>query len=95
MGHRVELEEIEKSINKIFKLKDCLVILMEKKIFPFQSLSLITDNKKINEQILEKKLRKKLPKYMIPHNSIYVKKFKLNNNGKLDRKYYKNLKFNV
>ncbi|WP_161969441.1 D-alanine--poly(phosphoribitol) ligase, partial [Campylobacter jejuni] len=33
----------------------------------------------------------KLPSYMIPKNFIKIDKFKLNQNGKIDRNYYKEL----
>ena len=33
LGHRIELEEIEKNINDIFKLNQSLVVLKEKKNF--------------------------------------------------------------
>ena len=88
MGHRIELEEIEKNVNDIFKLNQSLVILKEKKIFPFKKLILLTEHKKLKIEELQNKLSKNLSRHMIPEEIKYVKIFKLNQNGKIDRKFY-------
>ena len=88
LGHRIEIEEIENNINNIFKLKECLVIFTKKTTFPYEKLILLTDKKSINSEYILKKLSNHLPKYMIPEDIRYVNSFKLNQNGKVDRKYY-------
>ena len=88
LGHRIELEEIEKNVNDIFKLNQSLVILEEKKTFPFKKLILLTEHKKLKIEELQNKLSKNLSRHMIPEEIKYVKIFKLNQNGKIDRKFY-------
>ena len=88
LGHRVELEEIESTINKLFNLNQSLVILKKEKSFPFKKLIFITDNRKISSKIYFLKLEKELPRYMIPDEIIKIKNFIFNSNGKIDRKYY-------
>ncbi len=87
-GHRIELEEIENTINKIFNLSQSLVVLKNKKTFPYKKLILITNSKKLNLNSINKKLPKFLPNYMTPEEVTYTKNFKLNSNGKIDRKFY-------
>ena len=69
-GHRVELEEIENTINKIFNLSQSLVVLKNKKTFPYKKLILITNSKKLNLNSINKKLSKFLPNYMTPEEVI-------------------------
>lgn len=88
LGHRIELEEIEKNINEVFKLRDCLVIFTKKKEFPHEKLILLTDDKKLNTEKLVLNLIKCLPKFMIPEDVQYIQNFKLNQNGKIDRQFY-------
>ena len=88
LGHRIEIEEIENNINNIFRLRECLVIFTRKTTFPYEKLILLTDKKSINNEHIIQKLSKHLPKYMIPEDVRYVNSFKLNQNGKVDRKYY-------
>jgi len=88
LGHRIELEEIEKNINEVFKLRDCLVIFTKKKKFPYEKLVLLTDEKKLDSEKLILNLTKNLPKYMVPEQVKYIQNFKLNQNGKIDRKFY-------
>lgn len=88
LGHRVELEEIENVINKIFNLNQSLIILKRKKIFPFKKIIFITDNKKISPNFFFSKLEKELPRYMIPEEIKKINNFKLNSNEKINRKYY-------
>lgn len=88
LGHRIELEEIENVVNQVFLLNQSLVVLKKKKTFPFKKLQLITNSRKISEDKLVKNLPKYLPKYMMPEEVKFIKSFKLNSNGKIDRKFY-------
>ena len=55
--------------------------------YPWQKLVCLISNKdKKVKNTFFKKIRKKLPSYMIPKDLIMIKKFKYNKNGKLDRK---------
>ena len=62
--------------------------LRKKKIFPFNKLVAILEEQKINNFEISQKLSKYLPTYMIPEEFKFIKKFKLNQNGKIDRKFY-------
>ena len=88
LGHRIEIEEIENTINHVFKLNQCLIILNEIKDFPYKKLILLSDLEKINKDRFIKKLSKNLPSYMLPEDIKLINKFKFNTNGKIDRKFY-------
>ncbi|EAJ6004777.1 amino acid adenylation domain-containing protein [Campylobacter coli] len=82
MGHRIELGEIESVINSHSKIILCACIFKEKIICFYES----------DEELDFKDfLKDKLPSYMIPKNFIKLDKFKLNQNGKIDRKVLKEL----
>ena len=87
-GHRIEIEEIENTINKVFNLDQSLILLKKKITFPYKKLLLITNSKKITNNIINEKLPKYLPNYMIPEDVKFTKKFRFNSNGKIDRKFY-------
>ncbi|EAJ7154520.1 amino acid adenylation domain-containing protein [Campylobacter jejuni] len=82
MGHRIELGEIESVINSHASVKNSACIFKEDIICFYES------EKEINFKAF---LKDKLPSYMIPKNFIKIDKFKLNQNGKIDRNYYKEL----
>ena len=88
LGHRIEIEEIENTINHVFKLSQCLIVLKEIKDFPYKKLILLSDSNKINADKFRKKLSKNLPRYMLPEDIKLINKFKFNVNGKIDRKFY-------
>jgi len=86
MGHRVELEEIENQIINIFKIKECIIKIEKELGYPWQKLICqISKNDKKIKPIFFKKLKDKLPSYMIPKELIFTDKFKYNKNGKLER----------
>ena len=82
MGHRIELEEIDREISKIKNIKRTVTIFYEKKsrLYNFY-IGDVTKEDIINE------LKLKVPPYMIPTNFVKLEEFKLNKNGKIDRKY--------
>ena len=88
LGHRIELEEIEKKINEVFKLSDCIVKLANKKTYPFLFFFLITNKKTLTHGKIMKKLSERVPNYMIPEEVNYTKKFYYNINNKIDRNKY-------
>ncbi|WP_435521742.1 AMP-binding protein [Campylobacter jejuni] len=82
MGHRIELGEIESVINSHTSVKNSACIFKNKIICFYES----------DEEIDFKTfLKDKLLSYMIPKNFIKIDKFKLNQNGKIDRKALKEL----
>ena len=81
LGHRIELEEIEKSIMEIEEVRRTCTIFDEEKskLYAFY----IGD---ISKADLQSKLREKLPVYMLPTKLIELEEFPLTKNGKIDRK---------
>lgn len=81
LGHRIELEEIEKSIMKIDEIIRCCCIFDESnnKLYGFYIGN-------ISKKDLHIKLKELLPTYMIPTKLIQMDNFPMNKNGKIDRK---------
>ncbi|TKX33292.1 amino acid adenylation domain-containing protein [Campylobacter taeniopygiae] len=82
MGHRIELGEIESIINSHDKVRNSACIFKEEIICFYES------KEEIDFRIF---LKDKLPPYMIPKHFKRIDSFKLNQNGKVDRNYYKEL----
>ena len=85
-GFRIDLLEIEKYIRDYnIKIKNVISFISEangeKKI-----IAVVEVNEKIKIQNLNIYLRKFLPHYMVPKKIFLKEKFKLNQNGKIDRK---------
>tara|TARA_B100000029_G_scaffold481300_1_gene530249 strand:+ start:234 stop:1655 length:1422 start_codon:yes stop_codon:yes gene_type:complete len=76
LGFRIELDEIDSLIGNLTKNTSHSII-YKNKIFTFF-------NGKLNENYLNIKLKKYLPKYMLPYEIIRVKKFPKNLNFKID-----------
>ena len=81
MGHRIELEEIEKNIMNIKEIvRTCCIFDNEKeRIYGFYIGN-------IDKKELHNELTKTLPIYMIPTKLIQIDEFPLTKNGKIDRK---------
>lgn len=77
MGHRIELGEIESVINSHPNIRNSACIFKDKIICFYES------DEELN---LKSFCKEKLISYMIPSEFIRLDKFKLNNNGKIDRK---------
>lgn len=83
MGHRIELEEIERAINRIDKV-DKSVCLMDYKhnyLVAFYQGNAMTED-------IHRELKRSIPAYMIPRKLVQTEVFPLNKNGKTDRKYF-------
>ena len=80
MGHRIELEEIERAMNDIRLIERCCCIYDEQKnkIYGFYIGNI--DKKEIIED-----LKTKLPAYMIPNIWRKIDKMPMTKNGKIDR----------
>ncbi len=81
LGHRIELEEIDKAIMSIEEVSRCATIFDSEnsKLYGFYIGS-------ISKKDLYLKLKEILPTYMIPTKLIEINEFPLNKNGKIDRK---------
>ena len=81
MGHRIELEEIDREIMKVKEVVRCCTIFDEEKskLYGFY----IGD---IDSKELKVLLAEHLPVYMVPTKIIQMEEFPLTKNGKIDRK---------
>ena len=80
-GHRIELEEIDRAMEKIEGIERACCIYKEEKskIYGFYV-------GKIDKIQLHEQLKKDLPVYMIPNVLKQIEEFPLSKNGKIDRK---------
>lgn len=80
MGHRIELGEIEVNVNGIdgVKIAACIYNDKNEKIVLFY----LGD---IGEKELTLEMRKKLPRYMLPNQTVKLDKMPFTANGKIDR----------
>ncbi|URZ00318.1 non-ribosomal peptide synthetase [Clostridium felsineum] len=85
-GFRIELGEIEKNLLADSRIKEAIVIDRKDKFGDkFLCAYLVTD-KKLDIKDIKCALKKKLPGYMIPTYFVQLDKFKLTNNGKIDKR---------
>lgn len=84
MGHRIELEEIERTVEKIQEIERACCIYREEKskIYCFYIGN-------IEKEILHEKLKEALPIFMIPNIFRNIEEFPITKNGKIDRKLLK------
>ena len=84
-GYRIDLSDIESNLRKIKNINEAYCMKhsnnLRESVIAFIKFFKSFDEKKVQEQ-----LKKYLPNYMIPKKIITIKKFPLNNNGKIDRK---------
>ena len=86
MGHRIELEEIESAMNAVENVQRSCCIFQEEKnrIVGFYM-------GEIEPAGIRRKLKEKLPVYMVPPKLIRMQVMPLNKNGKTDRGYLKKM----
>lgn len=90
LGHRIELEEIDKALMKVDEvIRSCTIFDEEKsKLYGFYIGN-------ISKKDLHNQLKDVLPVYMIPTNLIQMEEFPMTKNGKIDRKKLMSLKENT
>lgn len=81
MGHRIELEEIEKAVNNTPGVERCCCIFDERKSKLYGFYSGIIDKKELHQ-----KLKEHLPVFMIPGALKKLDTLPITPNGKIDRK---------
>lgn len=86
-GYRIELEEIEESINCISDVELSIVCpnYNEEKEIVSLTAYIKRSSKKLSIEKIRNQLNMSLPKYMIPSNFVFVKDLPLNTNGKIQR----------
>lgn len=90
-GHRIELQEIEITLNQLPSVKESLIIAKEDAYGTKNLLAYIIETVGFNKKDAIRYLQTKLPDYMVPTIFINVKEFPLTANGKVDRKRLLNL----
>ena len=90
MGYRIELEEIENSLNGLNYINQSAVIYSRTKENYGKIIAFVTTNDEKDEKEILKELRDHLPPYMIPNILITKNNLQKNANGKVDRKQLKN-----
>lgn len=87
-GFRIELEEIEKVLVQHQGIKECVVIVHEKRKDDKSLVAYLTttNGNEIDSYELSKLLKDYLPVYMIPSDFIHLEKFPLTSSGKINRK---------
>lgn len=87
-GYRIELGEIESTLSSYDGIQDTVVTLREDRPGDKRLVAYLirkTENEPNAEELLDY-LKRKLPEYMVPSSFIFLKKFPLNKNGKIDTK---------
>ena len=81
MGHRIELEEIERAMEKVEGVERSCCIFNEQKgkLYGFYVGNIEKDE-------VVKYLRENLPVFMVPNKITQIEKFPITKNGKIDRK---------
>ena len=82
-GFRIELEEIENKILSNKSVKDCVVIVNDKKIVAYV---VIKEGESITTGELKNWVSEELPYYMVPYLFMFIDEIPLNINGKVDIK---------
>lgn len=90
-GHRVELQEIESTLNQLSSVKESLVIAKVNTDETQSLIAYIIGNNNFNKKETIQYLRNKLPDYMVPMVFISINQFPLTANGKVDKKQLPNL----
>src|SRR3990167_1140463 len=87
-GFRVEPEELELTLKKLPYIKDVVVLATtHNSIKKMTAIVVLNDkNPRILKSEIIEDLKRKLPEYMLPSSLFFEKKFKLNCNGKIDKR---------
>ena len=90
-GYRIELEDIENNILKLSEIRNAIVVpkMKDGKIKSLTAFVIyeneVNDRFKVSQEI-KSKLAEFIPSYMIPKKFVFLEKFPVTNNGKIDRK---------
>ncbi|OHT47031.1 non-ribosomal peptide synthetase [Flavobacterium tructae] len=84
-GHRIELGEIEQVLQSQEDIDQCVVITATVNGDPV-IVSYLVSTAAIDKQQLRQSLSRELPEYMLPSYYVFLDKFPLTPNGKIDKK---------
>jgi len=83
-GYRVDLIEIEMALKKITNFKNCFIFTQN--ISEYEKIICAAiENFSSKKEFVELNLKKNLPSYMLPKKIVFMDKFPLNKNFKIDR----------
>lgn len=85
-GYRVELDDIENTINKSTLVEKSVVIVKLDEGKPKRLIAYLKPNDFFDENRLKLKLKEELPNYMIPSSFVLIGEIPLLPNGKVDKK---------
>ncbi|MTI47958.1 MAG: amino acid adenylation domain-containing protein [Firmicutes bacterium] len=85
-GQRIELTEIESALLKCKEVRQCVAVIQKNNNEENRILAYVVLDKDIDITTLRDFIKKLLPEYMLPEQIIILESFKLNRNGKIDRK---------
>ncbi|MFS4481478.1 amino acid adenylation domain-containing protein [Hyunsoonleella sp. 2307UL5-6] len=84
-GYRVELDDIENTLNKNILVKQSVVLVTHNEGKPKRLIAYIKPETEFDEQKLKHSLKNILPDYMVPSSFIRVDEIPLLPNGKVDK----------
>ncbi|UHG91353.1 polyketide synthase [Spirosoma oryzicola] len=86
-GHRVELGELEVSINQIHGVKQAVVVAREAVGGQKQLIAyLVASAESVDKSVIRKELEQRLPEYMMPSAFVWMADFPKTSSGKVDKK---------
>ncbi|WP_034045167.1 non-ribosomal peptide synthetase [Wocania ichthyoenteri] len=91
-GYRVELDDIESTINKSDLVEQSVVIVKQDEGKPKQLIAYVKPDGLFDENQLKLQLKEALPDYMIPSNFVLIEEIPLLPNGKIDKKSLSSIK---
>jgi aspartate racemase len=92
-GFRIELEEIQHVLRQMEAVQDCVVLAVGKTDKVLVAYVVPKKNGTATPLTLRSFLKSKLPDYMVPSYFVFVEKFALTTNGKVDKKALEALDF--
>jgi amino acid adenylation domain-containing protein len=87
-GFRIELAEIEASLRECAGVREAMVMLREDSPGDKRLVAYLTGNDGIQSSELRAHLAERLPEYMAPADFVWLERFPLTPNGKIDRKAF-------
>lgn len=85
-GFRIELGEIESKLLKHPNIKKCIVLPKKNGDLDSYLIAYIVMDKKTSSNNLKNYISRLVPEYMVPNFFVFLDKFPLTSNGKVDRK---------
>lgn len=91
-GFRIELQDISSNLNELALVNNSVVlpVYKEGRVSYLTAFVVLNDRPKLSDLKIgieiKRKLKEKVPSYMVPRKVVILEKFPMNTNGKIDRK---------